>query len=145
MGRSGEGGGSGSMIGIGIQMGGPEQKDAPIRSVLTKAMRIADDLRNSNYDDGTEAWINTNFIVPAWIWRTNFGRDELCVFSRKKKRLVVKIAVPQSVADGAGIREFVGSSLRDAVRLAAERFAAKQISFSTIKAMKLVEDIENRL
>jgi hypothetical protein len=126
-------------------MGGPEQRNAPIRSALVNAMRLAAQLRDPDYNDGTDAWINPIFIVPGSIWRPKFDRYELGHFSPKKKGLVVKIAVPQSVADGDGIREFIGSSLRDAVRLAADKFRSKRISFSTIKAMKLVEEIERRL
>jgi hypothetical protein len=76
------------------------------------------------------------------MWQPEFEGYELGHFSKKEKGLVVQIAVPQSVAKGIGIPEFIGSSLREAVRLAAARFASKGISFSTLKAEKIILAIE---
>jgi hypothetical protein len=130
------------MIAIGNQFGGPEQKGAPIQLALSGSSQIAAKVRAPDYDDGTEAWINPIFIVPGSIWQPDFEGYELAHFSRKKKGLVVKIAVPESVAKGKGIAEFVGESLREAVRLASAHFASKGISFSTLKAEKIILAIE---
>ena len=133
------------MIAIGIQFGGPEQKDASIDLVLSKAMEIAMQNRDPNYNDGTEAWINPIFIVPGSIWKPEFEGYKLGHFSKKEKGLVVQIEVPQSVVDGEGIKEFIGESLREAVRLAAAHFASKGISYSTLKAEKIILAIEAAL
>lgn len=130
------------MIGIGVQMGGPEQKEAIIRSALVTAMDVAEKLREPNYDDGTEAWINPIFIVPGSMWQPDFDGYEYGHFSKKQKGLVIKIAVPQAVARGRGIPEFISGSLRDAVHMASEFFSAKGISFSTLKAEKIILAIE---
>ncbi|RSY78557.1 hypothetical protein DAH66_18585 [Sphingomonas koreensis] len=53
--------------------------------------------------------------------------------------------MPQSVADGNGITQFIGESLREVVRLAASEFASKGISFSTLKAEKIILAIESAL
>lgn len=133
------------MITIGIQMGGPEQKGSPIRNTLIKAMNIAGEAREPNYNEGMEAWINPIFIVPGSIWKPEFDGYELGHFSKKEKGLVVQIAVPQSVADGEGIQQFIGASLREAVRLASAYFASKGISFSTLKAERIILAIETAL
>lgn len=130
------------MIAIGNQFGGPEQKGAPIQLALSGASQCAARVREPSYDDGTEAWINPIFIVPGSIWQPEFKDYELGHFSRKQKGLVVKIAVPQTVAAGKGIPEFVSQSLREAVRMAATYFASKGISFSTLKAEKIILAIE---
>jgi hypothetical protein len=130
------------VIAIGVQTGGPEQREAPIRKLLVAAMDIAARTRAPNYDDGTEAWINPIFIVPGSIWQPEFEGYELGHFSKKEKGLVVQIAVPKAVAAGKGIAEFIGTSLREAVRLAAAHFASKGISFSTLKAEKIILAIE---
>ncbi len=130
------------MIGIGNQFGGPEQKGAPIQLALSGASQIAAKVRAPNYDDGTEAWINPIFIVPGSIWQPEFEGYEYGHFSKKQKGLVIKIAVPQAVARGKGIPEFIGGSLRDAVHMASEFFSAKGISFSTLKAEKIILAIE---
>lgn len=106
------------------------------------AMNVAASVRDPGYDDGTEAWINPIFIVPGTVYQPEFEGYELGHFSKKQKGLVVKIAVPKTVAAGKEITDFVGQSLREAVRLAAAHFASKGISFSTLKAEKIILAIE---
>ena len=130
------------MIAIGADFGGPELRESSIDQAVMRSMNVAANVRASNYDDGAEAWINPIFIVPGTIYQPEFEGYELGHFSKKQKGLVVKIAVPKTVAAGKGIREFVGGALREAVRLAAVHFASKGISFSTLKAEKIILAIE---
>jgi hypothetical protein len=130
------------VIAIGVQYGGPEQKDTLVRTMLSRAMNIAAETREPNYDDGTEAWINPIFIVPGSVVKPEFDGYKPGYFSKKKKGLVVQIAVPQSVADGKGIRQFIGESLRESVRLASARFSSNAMIFSTLKAEKIILAIE---
>jgi hypothetical protein len=133
------------MIALGEDFGGPELKDSPIDRMLMRAGQTAMRVRDPNYDDGTEAWINPIFIVPGSMWQPDFEGYEYGHFSRKQKGLVIKIAVPQAVARGKGIPEFISASLRDAVHMASEFFSAKGISFSTLKAEKIILAIEAKL
>ena len=130
------------MIAIGNQFGGPEQKGSMIHISLNKAMNIAANTRAANYNDGAEAWINPIFIVPGSVSEPEFEGYEYGHFSKKQKGLVIKIAVPRAVARGKGIPEFISGSLRDAVHMASEFFSAKGISFSTLKAEKIILAIE---
>lgn len=125
------------MIAIGVQMGGPEQKNSAIRDMLMVAMNAAIRVRQPNYNNGASAWINPIFIVPGSILKPEFFGYELGHFSKKEKGLVIKIAVPQSVANGEGVVEFIIQALREAIRLASERFKLRSIDFSTLKAEKL--------
>jgi len=113
--------------------------------MLNKAMNVAADTRDANYNDGAEAWINPIFILPGTVSKPDFEGYKLGHFSKKQKGLVVMIAVPQAVADGENLPEFVSISLREAVRLAAAYFAEKGINFSTLKAEKLILAIESGL
>jgi len=113
------------MIAIGNHFGGPEQRGAPIHITLNTAMKIAAAKRGEHYNDGSEAWINPIFLVPGSILKPDFEGFKIGHFSKKEKGLVVQIVVPQSVADGEGIVEFVGQSLRHAVRLAADFFCSE--------------------
>jgi hypothetical protein len=133
------------MIAIGNQFGGPEQRGSFVHSMFNRAMNVAADIRDANYNDGTEAWINPIFILPGSVSKADFEGYKLGHFSRKQKGLVVMIAVPQPVANGEDIAEFVGMSLREAVRLAAAHFADKGISFSTLKAERIILAIEAEL
>lgn len=133
------------MITFGIQMGGPEQRDSPIDRLLMRGAQIAVQSREPNYNDGIEAWINPIYIVPGSMWQAEFDGYKLGHFSKKEKGLVVQISVPKSVANGRGIVEFIGTSLREAVRLAAAHFASKGISFSSLKAEKIILAIEAEL
>lgn len=133
------------MIALGEDFGGPELRDSLIDRMLMCAGKIAMRMRDPSYDDGTEAWINPIFIVPGTVYQPEFEDYELGHFSKKQKGLVVKIAVPESVAEGKGIAEFIGASLRDAVRLASAHFVSKGINFSTLKAEKIILAIETGL
>lgn len=133
------------MIAIGNDFGGPELRGSPVHLALNKAMNVAAALRDQHYNDGAEAWVNPIYIIPGSVSQPEFDGYELGHFSKKEKGLVVQIEVPQSVADGEGIPEFIGTSLREAVRLAAAHFASKGISFSTLKAEKIILAIESEL
>lgn len=133
------------MIAIGNQFGGPEQKGSPIHNALNRAMNVASDTRDPNYNEGEEGWINPIFIVPGSIWKPEFEGFKLGHFSKKEKGLVVQIEVPQSVADGEGIRDFVGSALREAVKLGAKKFSQHGIPFSALKGEKIIRAIEAQL
>lgn len=133
------------MITLGVQYKGPELKGSPIFNALNQAMDIASKVREPNYKSGEEAWINPIYLVPGTVSKPTFDGYDIGHFSKKEKGLAVAIAVPQSVADGEGIPEFIGTSLREAVRLAAAHFASKGISFSTLKAEKIILAIEAEL
>jgi hypothetical protein len=130
------------MIAIGVDAGGPELRGMPIKNLLLAAMNLAIKYRLPNYDDGTVAWINPIYLVPGTVWKPDFEGYKLGHFSRKQKGLVVMIVVPQSVADGEGIPEFIAASLREAVRLADIHFASKKISFPTLEAEKIIMAIK---
>jgi hypothetical protein len=133
------------VIAIGVETGGPEHKGSAIREALVMAMGVAMRVRDKNYNDGSETWINPIFIVPGSLLNPDFEGYKLGHFSKKEKGLVVQIAVPQAVANGENINSFIGSSLREAVRLAAARFQSKKLSFSTLKAEKIILSIEAQL
>ncbi len=133
------------MITIGNDFGGPELKGSPIQLALSGAGLIAKQVRDPNYNNGTMAWINPIFIVPGSMWQPEFEGHQLGHFSKKEKGLVVKIAVPKLVANGKGILEFIIYSLREAVKQAAVYFSSKGISFSTLKAEKIILELELRL
>lgn len=130
------------MIAIGVHSGGPDLKDSQIETQLARSMGLAMSARTANYDSGQDGWINPIFIVPGSVSKPDFEGYKLGHFSKKEKGLVVQIAVPQAVADGKGILEFIGMSLREAVRIASAHFESKGISFSTLKAEKIILAIE---
>ena len=132
-------------ITIGVQMGGPEQRGGDVRKALLVAMNAAADARNPTYDDGSEAWVNAIYIVPGSLLKPEFDGYELGHFSKKEKGIVVKIAVPQAVADGSGLIGFILESLHEAVRIAAARYAVKKINFSILRAEMLILKIEAAL
>lgn len=130
------------MITIGIQFGGPEQWGSLVQSKLSAALNIAANTRAPDYNDGAEAWINPIFILPGSISKPDFEGYKLGHFSRKQKGLVVMIAVPESLINGENIDEFIIISLRESVGLAAAYFTSKGVSFSTLKAEKIILAIE---
>ena len=130
------------MIAMGVDFGGSELRGSLIHKMLNKAMNIAADTREQDFDSGKEAWINPIYIVPGLVHKPEFEGYKLGHFSAKKKGLVIMIAVHQSVADGENIEEFVVNSLNESIRLGAEHFASKGIDFDVLKAEKIVHEIE---
>ncbi len=130
------------MITLGIQSKGPELAGSAVEQALLSAAQTATRVRDLNYDNGNDAWINPIYLIPGSVSKPKFEGYDIGYFSKKEKGLVIAIAVPQSVADGVGIPEFIGTSLREAVKLAAAHFASKGISFSTLKAEKIILAIE---
>ena len=133
------------MIGIGVQMGGPEQRDSVVEAALLKAMQTASGVRDRSYNDGTQAWINPIFIVPGSLLGPDFDGLKTGHFSRREKGLVIQVAVPKAVAEGVEVERFIVASLRDCVRLAAAVFTSKGISFPALKAEKVIRSIERAL
>jgi hypothetical protein len=133
------------MIAIGVHGGGPELKDSPIDKMLTRSMSAAMRKRDTGYKNGVDGWINPIFIIPGSVSKPDFEGYKLGHFSKKERGLVIQIEVPQSVADGDGVKEFVAQSLREAVRLAAAYFSSKGVSFSTLKAERIILGIESVL
>jgi hypothetical protein len=133
------------MIGIGNHFGGPEQKISKIHTMLNKAMNIAADMRNPDFDDGSQGWINPIFMVQGSLFKPDFEGLKLGYFSRKKKGLVVMIAVPENIVHGNDIPQFVGNSLRDAAKLAANKFAASKIEFPLTECDQIIDEIQSEL
>ncbi|MBP7002074.1 hypothetical protein [Amaricoccus sp.] len=133
------------MISLGVQFGGPEHSASIINRSLITAARIAVSVRDQEYKSLNEGWINPIYIVPGTVSKPDFEGCKLGHFSKKDKGLVVAIAVPQSVADGEEINSFIGLSLRNAAHIAAEYFKCNKISFSTLKAEKIILSIEAEL
>lgn len=133
------------MISIGINSGGPELKDSKVESLLTRSMSVAIAKREASYKNGENGWINPIFMIPGSVSKPDFQGYKLGHYSKRDRGLVVQIEVPEAVASGNEVKEFVSKSLREAVRLAAAHFASKSISFSTLKAEKIILAIESSL
>ncbi|MBC8951486.1 hypothetical protein [Xenorhabdus sp. PB62.4] len=133
------------MITIGSHYKGPELDGSSIQLALRTTSGVAREERDKDYNSGKEAFINPVFIVPGSISKPDFKGFKYGYFSKKEKGVVIQIAVPQSVTDGEGIREFIVGALREAVRMAAEKFAKHAIPFSSLKAEKIILAIEERL
>jgi hypothetical protein len=133
------------MITLGIQLGGSTAIDCIMKAKLLMAAQTAARVRDPHFKSCSEGWLNPIFIVPGSVQNPDFEGLKIGHFSKKEKGLVVAIAVPQSVADGKDMSEFIIKSLRQAVGLAAAHFATKDISFSSLKAEKIILAIDAEL
>lgn len=133
------------MITTGNDYGGPELRGTPIQRALSITMNTFVELRDPEFDNGERPWVNPIFLVPGSITQPDFEGMELGRYSKKQKGVVVMIVVPQAVADGAGIREFIVGSLRDAAEMAAKFFAEKGETFHLLGAQSLINKVEQRL
>lgn len=131
------------MISLGNQYGGPELKGSAIRLLLQKIMQLVSDLRDENYDDGTSPWVNIIFIVPGSLIKPDFSGMKTGFFSKKRKGLVIQIAVPQSVLDCGTEEPFAIESLMNAMDLADEYFRKKGLDFDLGGAKNLILEVRN--
>ena len=133
------------MIYIGGHYRGPELKDSSIWKMLAIAMRAVKAGR-SDFRKGSCPAVNVVFYVPGSLGDFDIPKIEASRFSRKQKLLLVAVPVPREVAQAGGSVEFVIGALRQAVAIAAEVFAGKNVgTFDSAKAEALIEKVRQAL
>jgi hypothetical protein len=133
------------MIAIGGHFGGQELKESAIDRALLTAMRVVKLERSPAYDNGEIPYVNPVFVVPGSLSTPDFDDIQLGKFSRKDKSLVVEVSVPESVAAGQGIRDFIIEGLHMANAAAFHFFDDKGMKFPLREAEELVKKVGEEL
>jgi hypothetical protein len=106
---------------------------------------LLSEFRNPAFDDWQQAWINPVYLVPGSISQPKFRGMKTGLFSRKRKGLVLQIAVPTEVVLGSKINDFIVNSVRDAATFSETYFASKGLPFSIEQAEHIIVRVEKRL
>lgn len=132
------------MILIGNYFSGPEHDSSQANRVLSNVMRIAKELRGS-FEVGDGPAVNVVFCVPGSLGGPDWDWLQEARFSKKKKLLLVQVAVPPDVVEAPALKEFAIKSLRGANAIAFLTFNEKGMTFPLKEAEQFVTQIKERL
>jgi hypothetical protein len=132
------------MISIGAVMGGPELEGGSFDQASDEVCRAVIDLRGS-FGTGESAEVNVVFHVPGSIIEPDWEGARDATFSKKRKLLMVQVAVPRDVAAHPWPIAFIIESLHKANRIALRVFHGKGIEFPLAAAEDLVDRVADRL
>jgi hypothetical protein len=82
------------------------------------------------------------FCVSGSLGRCPFEGIQIDGFSRKRKTVVAKAAVPDGMSDPQELQEFMFDSLREAARLAQRKFDRAKIPYSVEEQLAFVDRVE---
>jgi hypothetical protein len=130
------------VIRIGRIYGGPELTGSRIDQAIG---RLAV-LRNEYQTDALPA-LAVEFHVPGSILTPEHSGVRTGTLSKRRQLLMLQIAVPSEVleAEQEVIHAFLLGSLREAVRLAGERFRRAKIPYDEQRHLAMIEKIAGRL
>lgn len=129
------------MISIGAHHGGPELCRTPIDVAIMAAMRAAIEARGA-FEEGSTPAVNVVFCTPGSIaGRPDWDHGRVVRYSRKRKLLLVQVAVPEEVVSSEAPLDFVIRELQGANALAFEFYRQKGMQYPLREAEKLVAQI----
>lgn len=132
------------MISIGAVFHGPELRDSQIDQLIMAASKALKELRGP-LKTGETPWVNAVFVVSGSLDDVDFEGLEYGDYSKKKKGVVVKIAVPKRALQENDLAKFVVDSLYGANAMAFEFFRQRDEEFPLREAEAWVAAISNML
>jgi hypothetical protein len=132
------------MISIGAVFHGPELRDSQIDRLIMAASKALKELRDP-LKTGDTPWVNAVFVVSGSLDEVDFEGLEYGDYSKKRKGVVVKIAVPKKVIQANELEKFVVNSLQGANAMAFEFFRQRGEEFPLREAEAWVADVANKL
>jgi hypothetical protein len=132
------------MISIGSVLHGPELQDSLAHRLIAAVMRAAIRCRGTA-EFAIGPAINVVFYVPGSLGSPDWEGTRDAKFSRKRKLLMVQVAVPEALVDSPALKEYLVESLHSANHVAVEFFRQKGIDYPLADAESLVETIKERL
>ena len=133
------------MITVGGHFRGPEVDDLPIGRTIARVMEVLMDARG-NWELGSSPGVNVVFYVPGSLGTFDIDGIHPGRFSRKRRLLLVEVAVPVKIAKGENATEFVIKALYEANAIAEEVFVRKRVSgFDRAKADAIIDSAKENL
>ena len=133
------------MIFIGAVYGGPEASGSYVDLRIIRLMKAVILLREASCYPASTPEVNVVFHVSGSLSKVDFEGVRHGSFSRKRRLLMVQVAVPDEMVESPSLDSFLIDSLRQANRVAFERFAKKGIDFPLPEADDLVKRVEQAL
>jgi hypothetical protein len=135
------------MISTGVFYGGREHEKSGIERLLRGVGSAVVAVRGDcDFESGRFPTVNVVFYVSGSLVQYDLSEIEVGRFSRKRKKVMIAVPVPQEVAETGGPLDFVIDALRKAVTMAAEVFARRKISdFDLTRAQAIVEQVKRTL
>jgi hypothetical protein len=132
------------MISIGVVLGEPEQDYSQLSRSLTAATIAIDDITGVD-PAASRPDLNAVFHFPGRMLAPDWEGIRCIRFSRKRRALLVGVAVPSTMIDSTDAPQFVIGSLRGAVTIATDAFERKGITYPKAEAEDLIDRMEARI
>jgi len=126
------------MIAVGVDVGGTELVRSRIDCALMQAARSLIRLRPT-FADGEVPSVNVVFHLPGSVHSPDWEGLRVERFTRKKKLMLISVAVPEEIVHSDQALEFVIQSLHTANGLAFQIFHRKGIEFPLQEAEALID------
>ena len=133
------------MIAIGAVYNGPEHQQSFAKQAITVAMNGFCDLRGTDEIGGEIPGLNVVFYVPGSLGDPDWVGLRDSKFSRKKKMLMVQVAVPRVMVNSPSLPNFIIESIHGANKIAFQFFHAKGIEFPLADAEDLTDRVQAHL
>jgi len=129
------------MISIGTVFGGSEMAFSPIAKSIDL---VASFFRNQKI--GTDAGsLNIVFHVPGSLAKPDYIGARTAKFSKKKKLLMIQIAIPEKIVSSSNQISFLLDSIQQGVEIAKPVFERSRIEFPAEAYSALVEQAKGSL
>ena len=129
------------MISIGVVYGGPEQRGSALYNILSVANTVTIEVCGEPSSGKTPS-VNVVFYVEGSVNAPNWDGLRDGTFSEKDMKLMVQVAVPNSLVDGDGAVEFLIDALHGANAIAFDVFDEQGMQYLLREAEVLVEKIK---
>ena len=129
------------MITIGVVYGGPESRDSDVFDALTAVSKAAISARG-DFEFGSAPAVNVVFHVPGSLSRPDWDGMRDARFSRKKKLLMVQVALPDEVVSSDRAIHFIIEALHGANAVAFDVYQKKGMQYPLREAETVVNKIE---
>lgn len=126
---------------VGIVTGGPDAEHSPMEHAASR-IGLAIQARRGTSSIGSEASLNVVFHLPGNLSAVDFNGLRSGTFSRKKKLLMIQVAVPEEELEAEDPEHFIFWAMREAVAMAAPAFKKAKIPFSADDHLALVDAVE---
>lgn len=125
-------------ISIGIIHGDAEIAYAPVGTTLRTLMKSFDERR-----DRSEPLVNIIFLTHGRLSSPSHEGARVVRYSRKENGIIVHVGVSDAIANTRrGMRTAILALVRESVRAAAIRFAAKNVEYDVERDLRSVDKLE---
>jgi len=129
---------------LGAIFGGPEMKESAVYSAKNKILNCADKLGRCT-DNDSIAGIDYVLHVEGRLFHLDWEGVRDARFSRKRKLLMIQIAVPERFVSSETVGAYICEGMRIGVAEAKPIFEKAGIPFDAEAFTKFIDDIEREL